>query len=141
MAEKGPHRKAGASGRALTPVLRVGAGNADAPTRKRRRASFCYTPRRTVRRRTENFLTARRIIVFIDLASVIRRPAEIFVYVVSGRVFQHPLVEVDKIAALALIVLQCRPWQRMIFLTDAEEAAKRHEAHRRRFPTSAPFRS
>jgi hypothetical protein len=79
LTEKGPHREAGASGRALTLVLRVGAtflGESSAPLGKRHRARFGCAPPKTVRRRTENSLpVAGRIEASIDLASVVRSVA------------------------------------------------------------------
>src|SRR5882672_2518778 len=61
----------------------------------------------------------RGVVVLVDLAAVVRRPAEVLAHVVGRRVLEHPLVKVYDVAAFVLVIPKRRPRQRMILLADA----------------------
>src|ERR1019366_9359575 len=75
------------------------------------------------------------LIVAVDLAAVLWSPFEIRSNVVVRRVLQLLLIHVDHIAALLVIrarrredsVLQCPPWQWVMFLAHAEETTEGHD--------------
>src|SRR5450756_1593231 len=67
------------------------------------------------------------LIVAIDLAAILWRPFEIRSNVVVRRVLQLLLIHVDHIAALLFIVLQCPPWQWVVFLAHAEKTTEGHD--------------
>src|SRR5215813_3050231 len=69
---------------------------------------------------------ARRAVVTVDRTTIVGRPADI-VRIVTRRLLQLLLVDVDHEALLGPVVGQRRPWQRPVLVADAEETAEGHD--------------
>src|ERR1039457_2940129 len=67
------------------------------------------------------------LIVAIDLSAVLCCPFEIRSNVVVRRVLQLLLIHVDHLAGLLFTVLQCPPWQWVVFLAHAEKTTEGHD--------------